>query len=162
MARHESDREDLFAELAALNPRIELRVGESDQTVCAGRKESTGGWSLYLTSDQVYHFDAEGRLRRAYMDGFLYRSEGSTLSRLRRERSATETTLIRHDLDAGELAGFLETMRSAITEFMGKINADQATVLRVSEAAEHVLAQLTTALEIALQSDSPLSQALRG
>ncbi|HVJ68686.1 MAG TPA: hypothetical protein VM510_11910, partial [Caulifigura sp.] len=141
---------------------IEVRVDDGEQTVCAGRRESTGGWSLYLTPDRVYHFDAEGRLRRAYVEGFLYRSEGETLSRLRRERSAAETSLLRADLEPEELTAFLAVMRAQIEAFVTAIDGNRVQTLRASSGAESVLVQLKVALELALRSRSPLAPALRG
>ena|SRR5436190_15827931 len=161
MARQESDRDDLFAELAALSPRMELRVGDSQESVCAGRRESTGGWSVFFGPGRVYHFDASGRLRRAYVEGFLYRSEGETLSRLCRERSPAETSLLRHDLDASELQGFVVTMRSTIREFLGEIEANRVGVLRVTPEHEDVLSPLAAALEAAVVAEPPLAPAIR-
>jgi hypothetical protein len=162
MARQESDRDDLFAELAALSPRVELAVGSSPESVCAGRRESTGGWSVFFGPDRVYHFDASGRLRRAYLEGFLYRSEGLTLSRLRRERSATETSLLRHDLDAAELQGLLAAMRSTIRGFLEEIHSNRVHVSRVLPEHEEILSPLAAVLERAMDAKPPLAPAIRG
>ena len=161
MARHEADREDLFAELAALNPRVEVRVDGEGGTVCAGRRESTGGWSLYLTPDRVYHFDGEGRLRRAYLEGFLYRSEGATLSRLRRERSTDETALMRTDLDADELAEFVSAMRSRVAGFVAAIDAKRVEVVRASGDGGG-LELLREGLERSLRVEPAVAGAIRG
>jgi len=162
MARQESDRDDLFAELAALSPRLELQIPGGPEAVCAGRRESTGGWSLFFGPDRVYHFDGEGRLRRAYVEGFLYRSEGTTLSRLRRQRSAGETTLLRHDLNATELATFLNGMRSTIRRFLDEIRANRVAVGRVVPESPDVLPLLAAALEEALSNGRRLAPAIRG
>ena len=162
MARQETDRDDLFAELAALTPRMELQVAEVPTAVCAGRRESTGGWSLFFGPDRVYHFDASGRLRRAYVEGFLYRSEGATLSRLRRERSATETSLLRHDLDTAELHLFLAAMHSTIQDLLREIRANRVTLLRVTPENEDVLSPLAAALETTLVADPHLAPPIRG
>ncbi|QDT53308.1 hypothetical protein Pan44_13240 [Caulifigura coniformis] len=162
MARHESDREDLFAELAALSPRVEFQPGQSQRSVCAGRRESTGGWSLFFGPDEVYHFDRDGRLRRAYVDGFLYRSEGRTLSRLRRQRSQTETTLLRHDLTVEELPQFLTRMHTMLNALSGEIRGSQLRIQRVSPPDGNVVQQLEQALGLALAADPPLAPALRG
>ena len=161
MARHESDREDLFAELAALSPRIELRPLGSGQTVCAGRRESTGSWSIYLSPEVVYHFDSTGGLRRAYIDGFLYRREGSTLSQLRRERSETETVLRRKDLGHEQLSRLLGEMRDRITDLRRLIASNQIEVLQSSPPESPVISQLDQALEQVRHADRPLSPAIR-
>jgi hypothetical protein len=161
MARQESDRDDLFAELAALTPRMELRTAGPVETVFAGRRESTGGWSLFFGPDRVYHFDASGRLRRAYMDGFLYRSEGSTLSRLHRERSTAETSLLRHDLEIRELQAFLDVMFSAIRELVRGIQANSLRVVRVMPDDADALPMLAKAMDAVLDADPPLAPAIR-
>ncbi len=161
MARHESDREDLFAELAALSPRIELLGHAAGQTVCAGRRESTGGWSIYLGPDQVYHFDAAGQLRRAYVQGVLYRSEGGTLSQLRRERTPAETSLLRRDLNPDELHQLLETMRAAIATLRDDLQENRLPVQRVSPDSSDVPRALRAALTAILSADPPLAPPLR-
>jgi len=162
MARQESDRDDLFAELAALSPRVELRVGDSADAVCAGRRESTGGWSVFFGPDRVYHFDASGRLRRAYVEGFLYRSEGSTLSRLQRERSAARTTLLRQDLQPEELQTFFTEMRFWLGNLVAQIKSGQLRVVRQTPEHEDVLSEIATAFERPLTADPPLAPAIRG
>jgi len=162
MARAESDRDDLFAELAALSPRVEFQTGDSERTVCAGRRESTGGWSLFFGPDEVYHLDRDGRLRRAFLNPFLYRSEGTTLSRLRRERSQTETALLRHDLDPEELRQFIDHMRQALGGLSQEIRRSQVTIRRVFPLEGNVMQELEHAIEIALAAAPPLAPALRG
>lgn len=162
MARQESDREDLFAELAALSPRIELQAGDSPESVCAGRRESTGGWSVFFGPDRVYHFDASGRLRRAFVEGFLYRSEGSTLSRLKRERSAAQTTLLRQDLQPEELQAFLAEMRFWLGNLVTQIKNGQLHVVRHIPEHENVLSEIAAAFDQPLTADPPLAPAIRG
>ena len=64
MARNEEDREDLMAEATALAERVELTVPQESDFVTAGFRR-TGHLSLYFGQDPAYHFDEEGRLRRA-------------------------------------------------------------------------------------------------
>ncbi|MDX1967971.1 MAG: hypothetical protein SFV23_12415 [Planctomycetaceae bacterium] len=105
MARHEADREDLFAEVVALTRRLAGRVSETGPLIVAGYREN--GWlSVYLGPDPMYQFDEFGRLRRAFRDGLLYRTQGTTLARLRRERTPATTELLRSDLTSSELGEF--------------------------------------------------------
>src|SRR5262245_19900425 len=106
MSRHEADREDLMAEATALARRVKLSVPGEVERVVAGFR-ATGRLSIYFGGEPVYHFDAEGRLRRAFVNGLLYRTQGTTLARLRRERSAEVTELRRRDLSPTELRQFL-------------------------------------------------------
>src|SRR5713226_9555672 len=109
MARYESDREDLMAEATALRERVELEVpGEAEHFVAGFRDD--GRWSIYFGADPVYHFDANGGLRRAFVAGDLYRSQARTLARLIRTRTQSEVQLVRHDLDPDELEQFLSDM----------------------------------------------------
>lgn len=105
MARHETDREDLFAEAVALTRRLAGRMSETGPNIVAGFREN--GWlSVYLGPDPMYQFDEFGRLRRAFREGLLYRTQGTTLARLRRERTPETTELLRSDLTSGELSEF--------------------------------------------------------
>ena len=113
MARHETDREDLMREATALRERVELRMAGELEPVFAGWR-ADGRFSLYFGADPAFHFDADGSLRRAFLEGDLYRSQGSTLAKLRRTRTATETTLLRHDLDSRELEQFFAKLRERL------------------------------------------------
>jgi hypothetical protein len=95
------------------------------------------------------------------MDGFLYRSEGSTLSQLRRERSPSETTLFRRDLELRELQVFLDMMFCAIRDVVRAIHADSIRVVRVMPEEGDVLPLLTKAMEAILKADPALAPAVR-
>lgn len=129
MSRHETDREDLIAEATALQARVELQVPGAAAPVVAGFHRD-GRLSIYFGPDPVYHFDMQGRLRRAFVDGNLYRSRGDTLSRLTRERTATATNLLRHDLGTDELSSFLSAMWSTLKELQRQFEEGGTVVLR--------------------------------
>ena len=113
MARLEHDKEDLMREAVALRERIELAVhGEAD-FVTAGFR-STGALALYFGGDPVYQFDPEGRLRRAFVNGLLFRTQGHTLAELTRVRKDEATELQRRDLSDVELVEFLQQATSRI------------------------------------------------
>ncbi|MBI1314387.1 hypothetical protein GC176_24085 [bacterium] len=132
MARNESDREDLIREAQGLPDRAEWQVpGEADPVVTGVKRN--GSLCLYLGADPVYQFDQEGRLRRAYVAGFLYRTQGDTLARIYRERTETETTLVRHDLDTGELDAFLTSMTNRLQVLRDELANGRATLLRSVE-----------------------------
>ena len=107
MARQEDEREDLIEEAVALIHRLEVKLPDWESPLVAGRR-ATGAWSFYFGADPAYHFDPSGRLRRAFVDGHLYRTQEQTAARLTRVRTEQETTLVRHDLTPGELALFLK------------------------------------------------------
>ncbi len=134
MARQESDREDLFAEAVALTRRLEGTVLNASDPAFAGKLVlglRDNGWlSVYLGSEPVYHFDARHRLRRAYVDGWLYRTQGTTLARLQRSRSATETTLLRTDLAPPELLRFRERMQQLLRDLASHLTSPAWQTLR--------------------------------
>src|SRR5580765_5795621 len=106
MARREADREDLMAEASALRQRAELVLDGYAEPIVAGVR-ANGHLSVYFGDDPVYQFDAAGNLRRAFVGGDLYRTQGHTLARLNRTRTDLAVELGRRDLDPAELERFL-------------------------------------------------------
>ncbi len=129
MARQEADRDDLFAELRSAVCRWELQVPGRDCPVVAGIRPA-GRLSIYFHPDCVYHYDGGGRLQRAYVSGFLYRTQGGTLARLMRERSEQETRLVRHDLSPEELRAFLAEMQAALERLQEGLLPGAVGILR--------------------------------
>jgi hypothetical protein len=158
MARHESDREDLMREATALRERVELQYADELFPVVAGFRED-GRISLFFGSDPAFHFDPDGRLRRAFVDGELYRSRGDTLSRLTRSRTAAATDLIRHDLTTPELQTFVLGMQKRLQGLIGALEAEQATVLRQVPEGVNLVARLRQNLARTL--NAPLAPALK-
>ncbi len=129
MSRNEADRDDLLAEVVALTRRVELRTPSHGEPVVIGFRAN--GWlSIYFGSDPMYQFDESGQLRRAFVGGLLYRTQGTTLAQLRRERSASETTLLRRDLTELELVDFQRIVREAIGVLRQHLVTDQIVILR--------------------------------
>lgn len=162
MARHESDREDLMREATALVRRVELDVpGEPEPVVCGFHAD--GRLSVYFGPDPVYHFDPEGRLRRAFADGHLFRTQGTTLARLTRVRSTQATELQRRDLDREELARFLERLSSRLNSLRTALGNAEARVLRhVPDEDAAPLVQLGEAIRTILHAGPALAPAIRG
>jgi hypothetical protein len=111
MAREEQDREDLLAEAVALVERVELALPDLPEHVVAGFRRD-GCASLYFGPDPAYHFNTRRQLRRAYVDGLLYKAERGLLVSMLRQRSDSQVALIRHDLDESEARGFLAALIS--------------------------------------------------
>jgi len=128
MARSESDREDLLRDASALTERTEWKITGEAETVVVGFRR-TGDFSAYFGSDPVYQFDAEGRLRRAFVGGLLYRSQGSTLAELKKVRSADTTELRRIDLAPLALSQFLSEARHRLEAFYEALDQDRITVI---------------------------------
>jgi hypothetical protein len=114
MPSRESDREDLLREATALVERAELKiVGHAEPIVIGFRKD--GSASFFFGADPVYQFNSAGELRRAYIGGLLYKAERGHLVALRRERTATEVSLVRSELTAYETTAFLMTLGGRLT-----------------------------------------------
>ena len=134
MARREEDREDLMAEATALVRRTEVVGPGYDEPVVIGFRRD-GGLSLYFGADPAYHLDPEGRLKRAYRGGLLYRTQGETLAELTRERTEAETILRRRDLPPDELGPFLAEMAGRLTTLL--VQQDRGDLAVARQVPEH-------------------------
>lgn len=130
MPRNESDREDLMREATAFVRRAEFHFPGEAKPVVIGQKRS-GAWSVYLGDDPVYQFDASGGLRRAFVDHKLFRTQGTTLAQLTRERSESESWLARHDLTDIELAQFRHQATEVLNQLLNGF--EQGSAKRIQE-----------------------------
>ncbi|MBX3439624.1 MAG: hypothetical protein KF861_19200 [Planctomycetaceae bacterium] len=126
--RIEVDREDLMREATALRQRAEFRVPGENETVVVGYR-SNSSLSIYFGPDPVFQFDRDGRLRRAFVDGNLFRTQGDTLARLQRVRSSASVELQRHDLSTSECHAFLERSRLRLSRFLEALKSGTADCL---------------------------------
>ena len=129
MASNEADREDLIRDAVALKTRIEWEIPGEPESVVTGLRSDLS-LSVFFGQDPVFHFNPEGQLRRAFVGGFLYRTQGSTLARLNRERSESETTLLRSDLTESDLGEFLAAMGERLATLRTALENETATKLR--------------------------------
>lgn len=116
MARDSADREDLLREATALVQRIELRVAGFNEPIVAGFRRD-GAASFYFGPDVVYQYNADGELRRGFLDGRLIKATGGQLATLTPVRTATQTELRRHDFSDAELGEFLSGMKRRLNLF---------------------------------------------
>ncbi len=117
MARDESDREDLISEATALVDRAAFAIPDLADEIVVGFR-SDGSPSIFLTPDRVYQFNSACELRRAYVNGFLYKAERGRLAAMRRERTSHETALMGRDLTDDETIAFLLSMRKELTRLV--------------------------------------------
>ena len=106
MARNSEPREDLLRDARALTPRMLLRVtfdGRDVELFAGFRGESL---SLYFDDEPVYHFNARGELRRAFIDGRIVKAEHARLVFLERELNE-RATILRPSGRSGELQAAL-------------------------------------------------------
>ena len=162
MARHEADREDLWAETVGLTSRAEL-IGESNSpSILVGFRDN-GWFSMYFGQDVMLQFTPEGGLRRAYRNGDLFRTQGTTLARLRRQRSAEETTLLRCDLSAEELQEFRAWTVNTLADFVTDLTTGRLTVSReINRRSGSLLEDVAATVRQLLAADRFLAPAIPG
>jgi hypothetical protein len=145
MDRTEGDREDLMREATALARRVELRVPGMDYPIVAGFRDDDR-LSLYFGNARYYQFDPHGRLRRALVDEHLFRTSGSTLAELTRQRTSTATQLFRRDLNADQLKVFLGELRDNLSVLERTLESNEAVVIRQVPEAEPIVPTLRQVL----------------
>jgi hypothetical protein len=148
MARLETDREDLMAEATALIQRAEFDVPGQQAGVIAGYRRD-GALSVYFGADPCYHFDRALRLRRAFVDGALYRTQGHTLARLQRSRTGQAVELVRRDLTELDRSAFcahvadrLRALHAALQSgacCVQEVPPDAGLTVRLSESLDQLL-----------------------
>lgn len=164
MAFHEQDREDLMREAIALYPRAEFQVTQEAEPVFWGQKRS-GQFSFYFGGDPVYQFDEQGHLRRAYLDGHLYRTQGNTLARLTKVRTADSSTLERYDLTQAELEEVLHRMADRFTGLQTELAVPDRFPLTeyLADSTEQELReQIQSQIALVLQGATQLAPRIRG
>jgi hypothetical protein len=162
MARIEADREDLMREAVALVRRVAFRAPHRAQPIVAGYR-ATGWLSIYFGPDPVYQFDDRSRLRRAFVDGVLYRTQGTTLAQLVRQRTPTETVLVRRDLDERELAEFRRSMLDAMVTFREQLIQRETTpVQQVPPDDQQLANDILQSLNLILSSTEFLAPPIPG
>ena len=161
MAHRETDRDDLIREATALVRRAEFHIPGDAEPVVVGFR-SNAALSVYFGGDPVYHFDAEGRLRRAFVDGQLYRTQGETLTRLRRVRTESRIVLHRQDLSPIELDRFRHIMRDRLRRLQTALQQHEARFLRCVLDDDDLRPQLNDRLEPCLAAGTTLAPSIPG
>lgn len=159
MARIEAEREDLMREATALVPRVELRIPGMNGPIVAGYR-ADGRVCFYFNAECYYQFDAQGGLRRAYVHEHLYRTQGTKLAELTRQRSESSTELRRRDLADDELARFFEMMSPHAVQLCEAIESGAAVVVRQVPTDESILPRLAQSLRTILTTEVRLAPAI--
>ena len=157
--RHESDREDIMREATAMRRRASFAIDGLPSPVVAGFR-SNDFFSIFFDQNPVYQFNNTGQLRRAYRDGLLYRTQGTTLAQLNRVRTPERTELQRTDLTPEQLDEFLSEM----AKFLGKVRSafteNGAELIEQVPQETDIIPDLLAALELIQQQTQPLADAL--
>jgi hypothetical protein len=98
MAHECHDREDLLRDARALAPRVQIQATLGGRRVSLFAGFRGEALSLYYGADPVFHFNAEGELRRAFIGGRLVKADAGRLVTM--ERVHTPTAV---ELRAGEV-----------------------------------------------------------
>lgn len=146
MARHESDREDLLREAAALVQRAEFQLPGYDQPIVIGFRRDGAG-SLFLGAAPVYQFNAAGQLRRAFWQDALIKAESGTLIALRRQRTPERVELVRHTLTADELRAFLAELETHFSALGAAFAGGHFTLVGQVPAGIDIIAQIQNWLQ---------------
>jgi hypothetical protein len=151
MALEESPREDLLREATALVERVELVPGGADASapsdavldsaIVAGFR-ANGALSIFFSDDEVYHFNAASELRRAYVDGHLFKASSGELVELTRVRTAEQVELRSRKLSATEQDAFVRRMKSRLAVLTANLAADKLEAHRQVPPEVDVLARL--------------------
>ena len=160
MARSEPES-DLMRDATGLVRRVELDWPGDDRPLVAGfRRDEV--LSFYFGESPVYQFDADGRLRRAFLDPDRYRTQGNTLARLARTSEGGRVVFDRDDLDPDTLEEFHRAMRSRLERLSESLDAEAVTVLAQVGESDDVVASITAALPVILDADPWLAPAIPG
>lgn len=128
MARNEQDREDLMGEATALVRRVELQLAGFDAPWVIGFRRG-GEASVFVGADPVFQFNRSNELRRGYWNGDLVKAECGRLVQLERRRTASESHLVRSDLDACQANEFLELAAGRLLHLQQALVGDKATII---------------------------------
>ena len=142
MARRESEREDLLREATALVERAELSIEGMDEPIVVGFRPD-GAASFFFGAEPVYQFNAAGELRRAYVDGLLYKAEGGKLVSLSRQRTDREVALVRAALDTRMTEELLEAMRQRLQGLQASLRDGMYSVVGQIPADAEIPAKIS-------------------
>lgn len=122
MEHEEDSGEDLLEEATALVERVRLRINDYEKTVVVGFRRD-GGASFYFDLDTAYHFNPQGKLRRAFDAGRMFKAEKGRLLQLARSPSEGRVQLVSHVLGEQQSTRLL----AALTESLARLERALAT-----------------------------------
>ncbi|MEX1040442.1 MAG: hypothetical protein WDZ51_07425 [Pirellulaceae bacterium] len=132
MALEEEPREDLLREATALVRRgvWNGRITDSAANVeiVAGFRRN-GALSLFFDESPVYQFNPAGELRRAHIDGLLYKADRGQLVQMRRERAERQTTLVSRPLTDEEQAALMVEAEARISALFQTLDEGQLSLV---------------------------------
>lgn len=143
----------------ALVQRAEIAWAPDVPHLVLGR-HPRGAASFYFGEDPVYHLNSSGRLRRAYVDGRLYKAEGGSLIEMQRVRTPQQVELRSRRLTPAETEQFLATAGQRLADVVASVKQKAyqliAEVPADENVVENLIAWVTTVLDWPISlADSP-------
>ncbi|PHS15996.1 MAG: hypothetical protein COA78_04370 [Blastopirellula sp.] len=136
MAREASPREDLLKEATGLVRRAEYQIPGFPGSVVIGFRK-VGAMSLFLDQDPVYQFNTQGELRRAFVDGLLFKSEDGKLISMRRERPAGESNLVSQTLAEPAQTAFIQSATARLKQIETALSTQEFQLIgKVTDSTE--------------------------
>lgn len=153
MAKQEQPREDLVRDATAYDKRAEFSVEAT--TVFFGVRPD-GGVSFYVNEDPVFHFNSNGELRRAFVDGDIYKAQAGRIIRLKRDRSQEKPILKSQPLTPEEQKAMLQATYDGLQRLNFAAAKNALTLSRVeptdfnaSNALQKYIAHLPNPIVVA-------------
>ncbi len=125
MAQQEHDRENLLRDAVAFVDRIEWRAPDGREVFMGMR--NSGGASIYLDQDPVYHFTSDDRLRRAFVAGRLYKADQCQLVEMHRQRTDDEVQLVSRTLGTEATEELLQAIQHELRTLLDDLRGDRLT-----------------------------------
>lgn len=121
MARNETEKEDLLAE--------GVNLPERGRITSPNHREWVAGWrngqslSLFVDQDPVFHFNASGEIRRAYVDGRKLTAKDAELFELVRvPNESGRVSLVHQPLTEEETGHFQALLNRCLNELNDALN----------------------------------------
>jgi hypothetical protein len=146
MSRLESDREDLLREATALVERVELRLPEQPDSIVAGFRRD-GSASIFFGQNPVYQFNSRRELRRAFVEGLLYKTDHGKLIEMRRVRTETAVELRSKVVSPEETTLFLREANKWLGRLRDALAAGNTEVIGQVPSTHDVQARVGTWLQ---------------
>ena len=141
MAREEHDREDLLAEATALVQRAEIELQPGGEHVVIGfRRDGCASVYFGASGDPAFHFNTRNELRRAFVNGQLWKADCGKLVAMRRQRSADTVQLASREIGEEETADWLSAMCRRLQRLAAALEAGQYDLMGQVPADLDVLA----------------------
>jgi hypothetical protein len=141
MARKPHPREDFLTDATALVQRVELWPAAAVEPVLAGFR-ADGSVSLMFGEDPVYQFNSLGQLRRAFVDGRIYKADAGRLVALTRDRQDGRIQMVAEVLPDAAARELIASLSARLADLAAQIKSGQIRVVAAVPAVTTVPADV--------------------